>query len=363
MNVNRFDGKVALQQRVFPTYRLEFFQKLSQSCTAFSLFAGSPRGDEAILTAQEAPGLEFKRGRNVHISGGKTYLCLQTNLLDWLAEKNPDVLILEANPRYLSNRAALGWMRSRSRPVLGWGLGAPSGQLRLFRRLRSQYLRRFDAMISYSTTGAKQYVEAGVPEERVFVAPNAVLAAPTQPLSRIGRDPGPMQVLFVGRLQRRKRVDLLIHACAGIDPKPSLTIVGDGAARDELFEISKRVLPEARFTGALQGEALGIMFQQADIFVLPGTGGLAAQQAMAHGLPIVIADGDGTQRDLVTAKNGWLVEPGNPESLIQALASATTKRDELDQMGIESYRIVKDRINIETMAATFVQALQAVTGE
>jgi glycosyltransferase involved in cell wall biosynthesis len=361
MTEYRFNGTVALQQRVFPSYRLAFFRLLTQSFKEFSLFAGNPREDEVILSAEEAHGINLTRARNIHLSRGKSYICLQTNLKDWLTAQDPDVLILEANPRYLSNRVAMRWMRERSRPVLGWGLGAPSALPALMRNLRNRYLRRFDAMISYSSSGAEQYMRAGLPEDRVFIATNAVAAAPARIPARVSYG-GPMRVLFVGRLQTRKRVDLLLRACANLEPKPELTIVGDGPARDELVSLALRILPAVHFTGALQGKELRKQFEHADLFVLPGTGGLAAQEAMAHGLPIIIAEGDGTQQDLVTEKNGWLVAPGDLDALTATLAEANSRSQELGDMGIESHRIVKDRVNISVMAASFTDAVRAVTG-
>jgi glycosyltransferase involved in cell wall biosynthesis len=43
------------------------------------------------------------------------------------------------------------------------------------------------------------------------------------------------------------------------------------------------------------------------------------QQAMAHGLPVVVAEADGTQRELVRPGNGWLVVPGDLPGLIETL--------------------------------------------
>jgi len=47
--------------------------------------------------------------------------CLQR-----VREFRPDALIMEANPRYLSTASAVKWMHKQNRPVIGWGLGAPS---------------------------------------------------------------------------------------------------------------------------------------------------------------------------------------------------------------------------------------------
>jgi glycosyltransferase involved in cell wall biosynthesis len=120
------------------------------------------------------------------------------------------------------------------------------------------------------------------------------------------------------------------------------------------------VYPATQLKGAVHGEALDRLFRQADLFVLPGTGGLAVQQAMAHGLPVIVADGDGTQRDLVSGNNGWLVPPGDLAALTEALRAAFTDPDRLREMGAASHRIVVERINLQVMVDTFLSVLEAV---
>jgi glycosyltransferase involved in cell wall biosynthesis len=204
----------------------------------------------------------------------------------------------------------------------------------------------------------------GVPPERVFVATNAVTPAPKEPTPDRPVDLlDPPVILFVGRLQRRKRVDLLLEACRSL-PKsnqPRLVIVGDGPARDELESLAKRIYPQTEFPGAVHGSDLEPYYIQADLFVLPGTGGLAVQQAMAYGLPIIVAQGDGTQEDLVRPENGWQIPSDDLPALIHALSIALRDVSRLRRMGIESYRIVSEEINLSTMVKVFVQALHEVS--
>ena len=102
-------------------------------------------------------------------------------------------------------------------------------------------------------------------------------------------------------------------------------------------------------------------FTWADLFVLPGTGGLAVQQAMAYGLPVIVAQGDGTQDDLVRPGNGWQIPPDDLGQLAAALETALEDVSRLRQMGAESYRIVSEEINLERMVAVFVDALNNLT--
>jgi len=169
-------------------------------------------------------------------------------------------------------------------------------------------------------------------------------------------------LVSLGRLQIRKRIDLLIQACADLPEalKPELMIIGDGPDRERLQSIAAEKYPRTKFHGAKTGADLDALLAQADLFVLPGTGGLAIQQAMAAGLPIIAALGDGTQNDLVRQSNGWLVEPDSLTDLSRVLQIALSYREQLQMMGMESYRIVKEEINIESMADVFVQVFRSV---
>ena len=366
--MTRFHGRLALQQRVLPNYRAPFFDLLASYCDGgMSLFTGEPRPNEGITTTNQVQmiakhptlGTNYKVGKNLHLLGGNFYLCYQRGLIDWLEEWNPDALIVEANPRYLSTPSAVKWMHARNKPVIGWGLGAPhvSG----FReRRRINFLRQFDALIAYSQRGADEYADLGFPLDNIFVAHNSVSPAPTWEMPKRPenfRDDQPC-VLFVGRLQFRKNVDLLLGACAEIQ-NVRLVIVGDGPEREAFEELAAEIYPSAEFVGAKHGEELKAYFAEADLFVLPGTGGLAVQEAMSYGLPVIVAEGDGTQDDLVRKENGWQVPPDDLDALVATMKDALSDSARLRKMGEESFRIVKEEINIGKMVEVFVTVLNA----
>ena len=215
-------------------------------------------------------------------------------------------------------------------------------------------------MISYSQRGAEEYAALGFPRGKIFVAHNSVSPAPTT--LNVERSTFNIQpkILFVGRLQARKRVDRLLRACAEMESKPRLIIVGDGPERAKLESLAKEIYPSAEFIGAKHGEELTPCFAEADLFVLPGTGGLAVQEAMAHGLPVIVAKGDGTQDDLVRAGNGWQVPPEDFDALVAAMKNALSDATRLRRMGEESFRIVSEEINIQKMVEAFMQALNSL---
>ncbi|MCX6067865.1 MAG: glycosyltransferase family 4 protein [Chloroflexi bacterium] len=362
---NCFDGRLGLIQRVLPSYRAPFFDALAASCVGgMSLFAGQPLPRESIATVSALGRAHFSQAHNLHFLNpqSRLYFCYQQGLSHWLETQNPNALIVEANFRYLSSPAALRWMRQRQRPVIGWGLGAPLDRGPLS-ALRARFLGQFDAMIAYSARGAEQYAACGCPVDRIFVAPNAVAPAPTQALPQRADffSPQPV-VLFVGRLQARKRIPSLLVACAKIPAplQPRLVIVGDGPELDNLRMLAQSLYPAAEFVGAKHGAELAPYFRAADIFVMPGTGGLAVQEAMSYGLPVIVAKGDGTQDDLVRAENGWQIPPDDEAALFSTLREALSDAARLREMGAASYRIVAHEINLESMVGVFVEALNSV---
>ncbi len=356
--------RVGLQQRVFPDYRAPFFNLLAQACPqGFSLFSGLPRPEEAISVTEHLENGQYQRGVNMHISRGKVYFCMQSGLLDWLELWQPQVLIVEANPRYLSTPAAVRWMHTRHRPVLGWGLGAPD-KGRLNQALRLPFLKLLDGMISYSQAGAEQYAACGIDPNKIFVAANAAAPKPARPAPQRPADyeNGKARLLFVGRLQERKQLDRLFKACAALpqSKQPELTVVGDGPDRVRLESIAASLYPSTLFTGAKHGAELDAFFDRADLFVLPGTGGLAVQQAMAHALPVIVGQADGTQGELVRPENGWVLNSPDLETLTHSLADALSDISRLRRMGLASYRIVAEEVNLENMVASFAKAIGAV---
>lgn len=363
----QFGGRVGIVQRVLPRYRAPFFDLLAQQCQGgLGVFAGQPRAAETIPSADKLDVAKWQHARNIHLFAGPAYVCYQLGLTGWLQDWNPDALIVEANPRYLSTPAAVRWTHARNRPVIGWGLGARelggplagSGSSQ-----RTRFLKQFDALITYSQRGAAEYRALGFPADRVFVAPNAVTPRPKNGSLKRSKNSSHLTVIYVGRLQARKRIDGLLRACAALPTRlqPRLQIVGEGPALGGLRRLATSIYPQTEFAGQRFSAELDTYFDQADLFALPGTGGLAVQQAMAHGLPVIVAEGDGSQEDMVQPGNGWLLPIGDDAALQATLAEALSDPARLRSMGEFSFQLVQQTFNLENMADAFIDALNAVS--
>jgi glycosyltransferase involved in cell wall biosynthesis len=157
----------------------------------------------------------------------------------------------------------------------------------------------------------------------------------------------------------QKRVDALLRACAQMTDECQLLIVGDGPDRSRLETLALDTFPATRFTGDLRGEALGRCFLAGDFFVMPGTGGLALQEAMQYGKPVAAAEADGSQRDLIhEGENGWLLPPGDEDALLRVMREALGDPRRLKRMGAASRKIVRETATMEKMVAGFLHAMR-----
>jgi glycosyltransferase involved in cell wall biosynthesis len=361
--------RVGIQQRVLPAYRAAFFDSLGRSLRGgLSVFAGSPRPGEGIPQAEELHDAKWVHARNHYLGLGRLSALWQGGIREWLAAEDPQLIILEANPRYLANYGLRSRMLAAGMPVIGWSLGPAQASGVLAKWVRSYYAA-FSALIVYSRNGADAFRRLGIPAEKIFTAPNAVESGTAEVLRRrpraketarlaLGLDSRPV-VLFVGRLQRRKRVDSLMRACARSPESCQLLVVGDGQDRGRLERVAQEIFPAARFNGDLRGEALGRCFLAADLFVLPGTGGLALQEAMLYGKPVAAAEADGSQRDLIReGENGWLLPPGDDEALRKVIGEALADSRRLERMGRASRTIVQETATMDKMVEGFLQAIR-----
>ena len=185
--------------------------------------------------------------------------------------------------------------------------------------------RDLDVMIAVSSAPAGHLRTGG--RSRLVLLPGCIDLTPYSSLKREGG--GGSTTLFVGRLEPRKGVLLLIEAYARVKqthPDAQLVICGDGEQRAEAQALAARlgVADGVTFTGALPDAERLALYSRADLFCAPSpygeSYGLVIAEAMAAGLPVVAAANDGYRTVLTGTGAAGLVKPGDVEDLAQRLA-------------------------------------------
>jgi phosphatidylinositol alpha-mannosyltransferase len=154
---------------------------------------------------------------------------------------------------------------------------------------------------------------------------------------------GKINILFVGRLERRKGLGYLLNACAKVKrsfPNFRLIVVGPGTVlrlRYEKLVENMELTDNVVFVGFVPSDELPSYYRSADIFCAPATGGesfgIVLLEAMACGKPVVATSIQGYASVLAHDEEGLLVPPQNAESLAQALLALLHDKSLRLQMG------------------------------
>jgi glycosyltransferase involved in cell wall biosynthesis len=201
------------------------------------------------------------------------------------------------------------WCRARGIPYVfeGMGMVAPKHRKVLLKRaLDSTACRAVmpgaTLLVAASGVERHEYLDAGVPEERIVVRPHGFpdllddgLPGKLRERIAVGRD-APL-VLNVGRIAHGKGLELLVRVATEL-PDVHVAIVGpDGGhgVESELLALRDRlgVAERVHFVGALPWAELPEVYADADVFVLPSryeNFGMVAAEAAASGAPIVVTD-------------------------------------------------------------------------
>ncbi len=294
-------------------------------------------------------------------------------LIFHLMRRGPDVAVLEDVSGFPNSLVGAAYCRSVGRPYLIWGLGRiPGKTASLLRRWLNPVIDRFyrgaAGFVCYSVHAMDVYRPYGKP---VYLAPNACLPAhdveqKREMESRIAaRDYGAgLRIVTVGTLIAQKRVDVLIRAAAQLSMGAfTLHIVGDGPARPGLEKLAADLKCADRvvFHGAIYGrEEKFNLLSSCHLGALPGRGGLAIQELLWHGLPVISGLADGTERDLIRdGENGRLFDGFmSPEDLARAVEEFAAHSDaKKRKMSAEALETIARVSNTELMAAGVLKAV------
>jgi glycosyltransferase involved in cell wall biosynthesis len=249
----------------------------------------------------------------------------------------PDVVHVFGYRDYVGTRAA-AWCRRHGVPYVFEGLGMVRPKLRkvalkrlLDRTVYRGVLRGVAVAVAASAREREEYLDAGVPAERIAVRPNGVAPA-AEPAAR----PGPLRtrlrldaatplVLSVGRIAEGKGLDLLVRGVAEL-PGVHLAVVGpdDGHGTTQRLDGLRRSLEVAErvhLVGPLPAQELAAGYTEADVFALASAHenfGMVAAEAAAAGVPVVVTDRCGVTEVL---RDAAVVVPYEQAAVRDALAA------------------------------------------
>jgi phosphatidylinositol alpha-mannosyltransferase len=208
--------------------------------------------------------------------------------------------------------------------------------------LLKKWFRKLHGRIAVSKA-AMEFVHGHFPSS-YKVIPNGIdldhFSPDVSPIDDFGD--GKVNILFVGRMEKRKGLNHLLRAYKAVKQQFSnsrLIVVGPGTRLRRKYEKMVRHdgLKDVVFVGYVPYDELPRYYKTADVFCAPATGsesfGIVLLEAMALGKPVVASSIDGYASVVTHGVEGLLVPPKDEAGMARALVSLVTDERARQQMG------------------------------
>jgi len=380
--------RVAVCFRCCMHYRVPVFRRLNAiPGLAIKVFHGRSLPGTKLVNADSLDGFGHRELHTwvlwMRSSRRRQPLVFFPGLFWALMRYKPDVMVTSGGGNLLNNLAIFSYAWLFGIPVVWWTLGRlpgrnHSGLGKLYRLVVERMERSSAALLGYSSSATDYFRSSGYLARRSFRAVNCVDTDAIQSarerkgggvplfLAKL-RDRGCITILYVGALERGKRVERLVEAfsrLAAVGFDLHLLLVGDGPERRWLEEQvqERRLAKSVTFAGGVV-EGVDEYFRSGDLFVLPGLGGLAISEALAHGLPVICVQGDGCEVDLVRdGHTGYRVGGSTDDEIVDELTqrmNAVISDDDLRAaMSAAALGMIRNEHNIGTFVSSVAAAIE-----
>ena len=278
--------KLVIIQTVAPDYRELFFKRIKEVLVDdFELYAGNISFETTIQTKSEI----HKKLNNYFLFNRK--LLFQTGIWHLLFKNY--ILVLEMNPRNISNWIFLVTRKILNKKTVLWGHAWP----RSGKKSKSDFIRNFMRILASKiivyTNNQKKELELKMPTKEILAAPNAVYKT-TNMKTVVHKEQ--VNLIYVGRLVKSKKVFFMVksfHSAISILPKEAkLFIVGDGEEKDRLIKYIKKNKLTNRivvFGHIGDYERLQNLYNNSVFSISPGYVGLSITQSFSFGVPMLVS--------------------------------------------------------------------------
>lgn len=255
---------------------------------------------------------------------------------------------MEAHPEYKTNQ---DWMNTTGTPLLA---------------LEKELMTKVDGIRANSKAIIKEIEKTydfAFNKKKTIVIPHGIAFHPQQLFSQ---NNNPLKILFVGRLESRKGIDVLLSAIPlvlNVVSNISFRIIGDDTllgpndiSYKEKFltdSSAKSWLENIIFEGRVNNTTLNDAYASCDIFVAPSrfeSFGLIFLEAMREGKPVIGCFTGGVPEVISHNVNGLLVEPDDTNALAEAILCFVQNGELRRKMGEAGRAIFENKFTSEQMA-------------
>jgi len=342
------EKRVLIIQNIIPHYRKSLYNLLSNYFSLTIAHTGAitvtklDKYNEIILPLESFSIFKFQQG-----------------LLNVLT-KDYDVIISMCDLHWPLNFYPL-LNRSRKTKFILWGSWLTNKSI--IDWIKVFLAKKADANIFYCLKDKECFLNAGVPEKKLFLA-NNTFDVGTRVKSYL--HPHKFRILFVGTLDDRKENEILIQAfnkiISEIDSCIILTIIGDGTTMRNLvtlvddFELTNRVSFEGKIDDPKE---LLKYYSESIVSVSHGQAGLSVLQSLGFGVPFITklkAISGGEKTNIIDGYNGFFCD-GSSTDLEKKLLLLCNDLQRAIKMGENAFDYYSQHCTIEIMAKGFIDSI------
>ena len=372
---------IAYVARFVPEYRRPILKKLNDRLNGRLIVCAGSSHDTSFRNSSNSPPTGYKsiQLKNRWIGGHKALI----QSVKPVIECNPVVILAEESPRTISLPWLLNIAKRKRIGTLLWGHFSSNQRKFSERSLPDRYriamAKGVNGCVCY-THQIAELIEPYISNEACFVAPNTLdtnklfrlkreLASERKQAvrSRLGLPENGKTVVFVGRLIKEKRVEVLLdlHKSLSTVGNATLVIIGDGPERAKLeARIQHERLTNIFMLGRISElEDSAPWIYASDVMVCPGYVGLNVNHAFCLGLPIVTCKSPDPRiryhspeiAYLQPGMNGMMAEYGDLNALVNATQTVLKKQVDFS---LHAYEYAQSHLQLDRMIDGLVQAIE-----
>lgn len=254
-------------------------------------------------------------------------------------------------------------------------LGTPRSRIKTMAKavLYPPFLRLFDAALYVGVRNREYWQHYGYPADRMFSSPHCVDTewfaqratekARRELRQRLGIAPDAPVVLFAGKLVDFKRPCDVVRAAAETRKRGmpvEILIAGSGPLEEPICRLAEHLEVPLHMLGFCNQSEMPAVYAAMDVLVLPSTGretwGLVANEALACGRPVALADTVGCALDLAAdSKIGRTFQLGNITACDQAIHALLAMKP-----ADSAIRHLSDQYSLEAASNGIIAAAAAI---
>ncbi|MGE6567069.1 glycosyltransferase [Shewanella vesiculosa] len=331
--------KVLIVYHYIALYREPIFKELLNNSEIDFYFAASKYSNNDIkLVGLESEIYESEHFFELNNQWVNNSFLWQSNLLKVLRENHFDHVVFLGDPHFISTWISLFYLKMKKVKTSLWTHGFIGRSHKFQDSLKLLMYKLSDVIFLYGEEAKADLIYAGLPSSKLSVIYNSLdylkQKETRESLSyndsfsmkqKLFANFNDLQLFFIGRLTKHKKLDMLIDAInvlAVKDVRVNVLFIGDGESSDELKEKVKQYSLEKQFYfyGATHDEfEIAKLIFSSDVCVAPGEVGLTAMHSLAYGVPVITHDNRFKQmpeyESIIHNETGLLFEYDSIDSL------------------------------------------------